>query len=532
MSEKEPVKCGRCGAAMPPESPEGLCPRCLMEANLATETGEVGPQGTIIVKPPAEPPPPPEEIARLFPQLEIHECLGRGGMGAVYKARQPKLERFVALKILARDKQNDPKFTERFMREAQALARLNHPNIVTVHDFGETDGHFYLIMEFVDGLNLRQLLQTGKLQPEEAITIVPPICEALQFAHEHGIVHRDIKPENILVDRNGRVKIADFGIAKLVGGEADRTNLTADQQVIGTPHYMAPEQVEKPQEVDHRADIYSLGVVFYEMLTRELPLGKFAPPSKKVQVDVRLDNVVLRALEKEPERRYQQASQVKTDLETIAGTPPPPPIPPRPAAAGAAPPPGGTTPPPFSGQPAPAGAPARGGPMIAIPAVGLVVAGVLKIASAIMVIQFFSGHSNWLHDIIGSDAEHFPFNSPFVPFGNSWFGWTAGIYKMIPAALMVYGGIQMVQMRSYAWSIAAAILGIIACSLLGFPMGIWALIVLCRADVRAAFGQSATTTTQNTQTRPPANWSWVWPAVGILAALLVFVLILTVLTEA
>ena len=139
-------------------------------------------------------------------------------MGVVYKARQPKLNRIVALKILAPEKVAEPKFAERFEREAQALARLNHPNIVTVYDFGEADGLYYLTMEFVDGVSLRQLLQTRKIAPEEALAIVPKICEALQFAHEQGVVHRDIKPENVLLDKQGRVKIADFGIAKIVGG--------------------------------------------------------------------------------------------------------------------------------------------------------------------------------------------------------------------------------------------------------------------------------------------------------------------------
>ena len=145
---------------------------------------------------------------------------------------------------------------------------------------------------------------------------MPQICEALQYAHDKGVVHRDIKPENILLDKEGRVKIADFGIAKLVGREAKDSTLTGAGQIVGTPQYMAPEQIEHPLEVDHRADIYSLGVVFYQMLTGELPIGRFAPPSKKVQIDVRLDEVVLRALEKEPEQRYQQASQVKTEVET------------------------------------------------------------------------------------------------------------------------------------------------------------------------------------------------------------------------
>ncbi len=315
-----PRSCPRCGAPLPADAPEGLCPRCVLGVGLATHTDAPGDSGSHGTKP-LQPPPEPADIAKHFPQLEVLECLGRGGMGAVYKARQPKLNRLVALKVLAPEKGADPRFAERFSREAQALARLSHPNIVTVHDFGEADGLYYLLMEYVDGVTLRQLLQARKMAPEEALKIVPKICEALQFAHEQGIVHRDIKPENVLLDKQGRVKIADFGIAKLVGAEAPRLSLTEEQSVIGTPHYMAPEQVEKPQLVDHRADIYSLGVVFYEMLTGELPLGKFQPPSKKVEVDVRLDEVVLHALEKEPERRYQKASQVKTDVETIAATP-------------------------------------------------------------------------------------------------------------------------------------------------------------------------------------------------------------------
>ena len=148
---------------------------------------------------------------------------------------------------------------------------------------------------------------------------MPQICEALQFAHDEGVVHRDIKPENILLNKKGQVKIADFGLAKLLGKLRRTLSLTGSQPVMGTFHYMAPEQLENAQNVDHRADIYSLGVVFYEMLTGELPMGRFAP-SKKVQVDVRLDEVVLRSLEKSPERRYQQASEIKTEVEGIANS--------------------------------------------------------------------------------------------------------------------------------------------------------------------------------------------------------------------
>jgi len=309
--------CPSCGKMLPPDAPLGLCPQCLIQSgfNTATDPGSQSMQSGFE-------PPSLEELSKLFPHLEILEFLGRGGMGAVYKARQPRLDRFVALKIL-RPAVSGSGFAERFNREARALARLNHPRIVTVHDFGVAGDLHYLVMEYVDGPNLRQTERSGRLTPEQALRIVPQICEALQFAHDQGIVHRDIKPENILLDKDGRIKITDFGIAKLVGVNADRSSLTGARDVVGTPHYMAPEQIENPSDVDHRADIYSLGVVFYEMLTGELPLGRFAPPSKRVEVDVRLDEVVLRSLEKERDRRYQQAAQIKTHVETISGSPQP-----------------------------------------------------------------------------------------------------------------------------------------------------------------------------------------------------------------
>ncbi len=315
--------CPQCGSRMPADAPEGLCPKCLLMEQTSTAATEPprsgdpsGYQGRFTA-------PTPEELAHLFPQLEILELLGQGGMGAVYKARQPRLDRLVALKILPSEAVRDPAFAERFEREARALAQLNHPNIVSVYDSGKAGDLYYFIMEFIDGVNLRQLLRTGHILPREALQIVPQICDALQFAHDEGIVHRDIKPENILLDKRGRVKIADFGIAKLLGSKAAEYTLTGPWQVMGTAHYMAPEQMTKPQEVDHRADIYSLGVVFYELLTGQLPIGRFAPPSKKVEIDVRLDHIVLRALESEPERRYQHVSDVKTEVETIVGKLPP-----------------------------------------------------------------------------------------------------------------------------------------------------------------------------------------------------------------
>ncbi|MCX6896483.1 MAG: serine/threonine-protein kinase [Verrucomicrobia bacterium] len=352
-------KCPQCGAPLPANAPAGLCPPCLMALNLKTETIFTDP------KSPAFSPPPVAELAALFPQLEILELIGQGGMGAVYKARQKQLDRIVALKILPPGIGDDPAFAERFTREAKALAKLNHPGIVTLYEFGNVDNLpasspapnasrlFYFLMEYVDGVNLRQLLAGSRVAAREALAIVPQICDALQFAHDQGIVHRDIKPENILLDRRGRVKVADFGLAKIIGDVAP-TSLSAGSggipaasagnteqgcsanpqagkpalpaftdagRVLGTPQYMSPEQIHAPGEVDHRADIYALGVVFYQMLTGELPGKQLQPPSAKVQIDVRLDEIVLRALEQKPELRYQQVSQVKTLVETIAASP-------------------------------------------------------------------------------------------------------------------------------------------------------------------------------------------------------------------
>jgi tRNA A-37 threonylcarbamoyl transferase component Bud32 len=321
----EENKCPQCGTPLPTGALAGLCPACLLKMGAAADT-------VTDAKQPAFNPPSIPELAPLFPQLEILELIGKGGMGAVYKARQKQLDRIVALKILPPGIGHDAAFAERFAREAKALAKLNHPGIVTLYEFGDSGGQFYFLMEFVDGVNLRQLLHNSRIAPREALAIVPQICDALQFAHDQGIVHRDIKPENILLDRRGRVKVADFGLAKIVEDrdaannfpaiEKNSGNLTDAGKAMGTPNYMSPEQIAAPGEVDHRADIYALGVVFYQMLTGELPGKKIAPPSTKVQIDVRLDEIVLRALEKNPELRYQQVSEVKTCVETIVGSDP------------------------------------------------------------------------------------------------------------------------------------------------------------------------------------------------------------------
>lgn len=265
-----------------------------------------------------------EEVAAAFPDLEVLDLIGHGGMSAVFRARQPQLERTVALKVLPKYLAATPGFAERFTREGRVLARLSHPHLVSVHDFGERAGFWFLIMEYVDGVNLRQAMAAGRFTPEQALEVIPAICDALQFAHGQGVLHRDIKPENILLDSKGNVKIVDFGIAKILGEDVEGAMLlTQSGAKLGTAPYMAPEQIEKPSTVDHRADIYSLGVVFYEMLTGELPLGRFAAPSELSSVGGQLDQVVFRSLEKERGRRQQSAEEFKTEVAGAGSQPEP-----------------------------------------------------------------------------------------------------------------------------------------------------------------------------------------------------------------
>ena len=265
--------------------------------------------------------PPLAAIAARFPELEVIEWVGQGGMGVVYKVRQRSLDRVAALKVLPEALGQDPSFAERFTREARTLAKLRHPHIVGVYEFGEREGQHYLLMEFVDGVTLRELMNQGSLTPAEALAIVPQVCSALQDAHDAGVVHRDIKPENVLLDRAGRVKVADFGLAKLTQKGLHDVTLTGTHQVMGTFQYMAPEQIRTPAQVDHRADIFSLGVVFYEMLTGELPVGRFQKPSEAKDLDARLDEIVLKALERERDLRFQSASDVDAALSTMDVSP-------------------------------------------------------------------------------------------------------------------------------------------------------------------------------------------------------------------
>lgn len=253
-----------------------------------------------------------ERFLCALPDLELHGCLGQGGMGRVYRARQIRLDRFVAVKLMNAELGDDPEFRERFEREARALARLDHPGVVRVHDFGEAGGSFYLVMELVEGPNLRELMVEA-MEPAHASGIIGQLCEALAYAHERGVIHRDIKPENVLIDADsGRVKIADFGLAKL----ARLDDRATTRRVVGTPQYMAPEQLRDPASVDHRADVFAIGVVFYEMLTGQLPVGRFASPSELGRGAPGLDDVVLRALESNRDARFQSAAEIAVALRS------------------------------------------------------------------------------------------------------------------------------------------------------------------------------------------------------------------------
>ncbi len=307
-------------------------------------------------------PPTVEELQRMLPDYEVQALIGRGGMGAVYKGMQRSLDRAVAIKILPpMVNEADAQFATRFKQEAKAMAKLNHPHILAIHDFGEVQigralgqiggavdqmgralgppsavpaeqrrledkppyqNLLYFVMEFIDGTDLQQIMKSeGHLSPKRAAALISQVCDALEFAHEHGIVHRDIKPSNIMVDKRGQVKVADFGLAKtLHADDAESIHMTMTGAVMGTRAYMAPEQA-LGRRVDHRADIYSLGAMFYEMLTGEPPHGAIEAPSHKIELDVRMDSIVLKALAQDPDRRYQHASEIKSDVTRVTEQP-------------------------------------------------------------------------------------------------------------------------------------------------------------------------------------------------------------------
>ncbi|HEY2738854.1 MAG TPA: serine/threonine-protein kinase, partial [Thermoanaerobaculia bacterium] len=268
-------------------------------------------------------------------RYEIVDEIGKGAMGVVYLARDPLIGRLVALKTFrsgysVRDQEME-QFRVRFIREAQSAGILSHPNIVTIHDVVEEseDGGAFIAMEYVRGTNLKALLQGDQpLTLPFVVDVIAQVADALDYAHSHRVVHRDVKPANILITADNRVKITDFGIARL-----DTSNLTQEGQLLGTPNYMAPEQIQG-KDVDYRADHFALGVVLYEMLTRHKPFqgenltvvshrivyDHFTPPREYMrEMPPGIEPILDKALEKDPARRYQRAKEMVDDLRRVAG---------------------------------------------------------------------------------------------------------------------------------------------------------------------------------------------------------------------
>jgi len=267
-------------------------------------------------------PPSPEHLQTLLPAYEILSIIGKGGMGAVYQGRQKSLDRLVAIKLLPPEAaDNDMEFVERFKNEARTMAKMNHPAIVHVYDFGETlDGQLYIVMEYIDGTDVAKMLQSqGKLPPEHALAISAHVCDALQYAHTHGVVHRDIKPANILLNLEGQVKVADFGLAKTA--DTSQAGLTKTNMAMGTPDFVAPETLTPGMNVDGRADLYAVGVMLYNMLTGQVPRGAFRMPSVTSATDMRFDKIIGKCMEMDPAMRYQTAFDVRRDLDVILTTP-------------------------------------------------------------------------------------------------------------------------------------------------------------------------------------------------------------------
>ena len=268
-------------------------------------------------------PPTAEELGKLLPEYDIVKMLGRGGMGAVYMGRQKSLDRAVAIKILSGTlEDSDMGFKERFKNEARAMGKLNFAGIVAVHDFGEAEGGLlYIVMEYVEGTDVaRMIAKEGRLHTEHAMAITAHVCDALAYAHERGIIHRDIKPANIMVGYDGVVKVADFGLAKMT--HSQNTGLTQSGMAMGTLHYMAPEALMLGSAVDHRADIYAVGVMLYQMLTGKIPQGMFELPSLQVKgLDPRYDGIIAKALREDREARYQSIREMRGDLDNILTQP-------------------------------------------------------------------------------------------------------------------------------------------------------------------------------------------------------------------
>ncbi len=297
----------------PPASLAGLDPMSLMDAVISSAHHEWQP-------------PLASELEEIMVGYENFSYLDRGGMGAVYSARQISLSRRVAIKVLPSELSESADFVRLFEREGHMLGQLQHPHIVTVYESGRTSaGHLYIVMEFVEGVPLSETLLKQKISVKRALEITAQVCEALQYAHGRGVIHLDIKPANILLDERGLVRVADFGIARSTRKRTTSLHLSkGHSSTAGTEGYSAPEQQKPGSIVDHRADIYSLGMTLYEMLTGHLPYGMIDLPSKKVRVSAAVDKLVMRAIHELPHDRFQSAFEMHRAISSAMlrmGTP-------------------------------------------------------------------------------------------------------------------------------------------------------------------------------------------------------------------
>ena len=277
--------------------------------------------------------PPDSYIGKVFGGCKIFEKIAAGGMGVVYKAQQLNLNRIVAVKVLSKALSNDESFVRRFIEEARSAAQLNHGNIVHINDVGDYHGIFYFTMEFVDGVNLKDILQTETHLPiDRSLKIILQVCTALRHAHNRGIIHRDIKPENIMITRDGVVKLADLGLAKKMTPSGTE-NLTQAGSILGTPFYMPPEQAKDFSRVDARSDIYSLGVTLFRMITGGVPFTGRTPIEVMIKVidgsrsrlrelredaSEEVERVVDRMMQRDPDDRYQTVDELMADLKELS----------------------------------------------------------------------------------------------------------------------------------------------------------------------------------------------------------------------
>lgn len=257
-------------------------------------------------------PPTPEELNPYFPAFHVTDFIAQGGMGAVFKATQVSLDRPVAIKILPYELGLDIEFSSSFEAEAKAMAKLNHPNLVQVYDFGNIDGMLYIIMEFVPGRSLYDSAHKKSVNMSEAARLISAMCRGLDHAHKSGLIHRDIKPGNVLIDAHARPKIVDFGLARGL----DDTHV--GETIYGTRGYTAPEVLRNPSKIDQRVDIFSMGAMLYELLTGRLPPHPYIPASTISDSDGEFDTIILKALHPQRELRYPQASEMADELDYLA----------------------------------------------------------------------------------------------------------------------------------------------------------------------------------------------------------------------